>query len=143
MSKSYPITFKWSMSDKGLATLWNPSWPDGGDDLCGKVYFGNFVLELIWDGCIQNRTNCFVLGWDNYDYWGNDPYGECDDLCIPLERRDSLAAFRDQVEQDIINELKTHPGLLKDACIPTDISRWTSFPDTANYTHETTIEMEV
>lgn len=141
--KSYHITFKWAMTEQGLATLWRPDRPEDGDDLGGKVYFGNFVLELIWDGCIQNYTGCYVLGWDNYDYWGNDPYGQCDDLCLPLPHCDNLAAFRDQVEQDIIDKLKKRPDLLKEAVVPTDMSRWTSFQDRTNYVHEVIVEVEV
>lgn len=130
---SVPVSvhFVWDMNATEFAHLHrtseNAEFCEGCYDYLGALFFGNFKLEFIQNETTEGYRNLFVLGRDGYGYLEDGtPYGEMLDagseIVVPYRR--TFDAFARDVERQIADMLSRYPGMIPDATVPTEPTRW-------------------
>ena len=124
------VNFQWDMNRSELAALYEAR-PDLTEtyDYCGAVFFGNYKLEFI-QNADGGYLNLFEYGANEcccYD-WLEDgtPYADLPDEASEIVRphRRTFSAFARDIERQIFDMLRAHPGMIPFATVETDPGKW-------------------
>ena len=121
------IDFVWSMEQDEFDTFKSNDEPNGSNDYCGAVFFGDMKLEFMHLDECNTYLNCFEYGVPGYaELEDGTPYDEhcgfADRIEIPKRR--TFEAFARKIEQEIVDLLDEYYQFVGPATRPTNVNKW-------------------
>lgn len=121
------IDFMWAMEQDDFEAFRSKDAPEGSNDYCGAVFFGEFKLEFMHIDEENTYLNCFEYGVPGYsELEDGTPYeehwGMSDKIKIPNRR--TFDAFARKIEEQIVEILNEYHEFVEPATHTTYINKW-------------------